>query len=385
MSRFAFVTWDGGGNVPPAIGLAQELTTRGHDIVFIGYEVQRASFERRRLPFVALPGSGRFDIYATDDPAQRIAGLTTHVWACPEHLDEVADAFKATSADVLVVDFSMQGAIASATRSGAPSVVLAHSSVAGLTPPRESPMGAARLTATNALRIGAGLPALARLEDAWSGHPTIVTTIPALDPAADGAAPSVFYVGPVFEGLPDDPWQSPWDLGDDRPLVLASFSTTGLWDQSGRIRNTLEALAGDPVRVLVSAAQSMDLGPIPANAIVGSFVPHRKVLPSAAVTVTHGGHGTVAASLADGVPMVVLPNRAADQPFLAARIQALGAGLGLDGEAGSPAIREAIHEVLRDPSFATAARRLSLEIGAAPGAAGAADAMERVATADVRS
>ncbi len=246
-------------------------------------------------------------------------------------------------------------------------------------------MGAARLTATNALRNDAGLPALARLEDAWSGHPTIVTTIPALDPAAHGAAPSVLYIGPVFERPPDEPWESRWDPDDDRPLVLVSFSTTGLWDQGGRIRNTLEAMAGDPVRVLVSAAQSMELGPIRANAIVRSFVPHRQVLPSAAVTVTHGGHGTVAVSLAHGVPLVVLPNPAADQPFLAARIQALGAGLSLEGEAGSPAIRGAVHEVLRNPSFAAAARRLSLEIRAAPGVAGAADAMERVATAGARS
>lgn len=230
-----------------------------------------------------------------------------------------------------------------------------------------------------------GLPALARLQDAWTGHPTIVTTIPALDPAADGAGPPVMYVGPVFEQLPNEPWQSPWDPHDDRPLVLVSFTTTGLWDQSGRIRNTLEALAGDPVRVLVSARQPMELGPIPANATVRPFVPHRQVLPSARVTVSHGGHGTVAASLADGVPIVALPNPAADQPFLAARIQTLGAGRSLDGESEPALIRAAVREVLRDPSFTAAARRLSVEIRGAPGAAGAADALERVSTAGARS
>ena len=379
MARFAFVTWDGGGNVPPAVGLAQELSARGHDVVFIGYEVQRASFERRRQTFVALPRSGQFDIYATADPAQRIAGLMANVWASREHLDEVADAFAATSADVLVVDFLMQGAIASAARAGVPWAVLAHSSIAGLIPPPASPMGVARLTATNGLRDEAGLPALERLPDAWAGHPTIVTTIPALDPAAEGAGASVSYVGPIFERHLDETWQSSWDPGDDRPLVLVSFTTTGLWDQTGRIRNTLEALAGDPVRVLVSAAQTNDLGPIPGNATVRPFVPHRQVLPSVAVTVTHGGHGTVAASLAAGVPVVVLPNPAADQPFLAGRVQELGAGFALDGDSGPAEIRAAIHELLRDPSFAATARRLSLEIKAMSGAVGAADALERVA------
>src|SRR5439155_27056839 len=35
MGRFLFVTWDGGGNVPPAIGLAHLLVARGHDVRFL--------------------------------------------------------------------------------------------------------------------------------------------------------------------------------------------------------------------------------------------------------------------------------------------------------------------------------------------------------------
>jgi len=65
-------------------------------------------------------------------------------------------------------------------------------------------------------------------------------------------------------------------------LVLVSFSTTGLWDQRGRIRNTLEALAGEPVPVLVSAPQRADIDPLPENAAVRGFVPHSLVLPGAA-------------------------------------------------------------------------------------------------------
>jgi UDP:flavonoid glycosyltransferase YjiC (YdhE family) len=91
-------------------------------------------------------------------------------------------------------------------------------------------------------------------------------------------------------------------------MVLVSFTTTAHWDQSGRIRNTLEALAGETLRVLVLASQAMDLAAIPANAALQRFVPHVLVMPSAAITVTHAGHGTVAASLAHGVPLVALPN-----------------------------------------------------------------------------
>jgi MGT family glycosyltransferase len=381
MTRFAFVTWDGGGNVPPAVAIAQGLLNRGHEVVFIGYEAQRTRFQERGLSFVALGRTGSFDIYAASDPGARIAGLLANVWVSPEHLDDIPDAVAATSPDVLVVDFSLQGALAAASRSTVPVAVLAHSSIAGLTPPPESPVGAIRLSATNRLRAGARLPELTRLTDAWAGYTTLVTTIPALDPAAETADDSVHYLGPVFEQGPDDAWESPWQPDDARPLVLVSFSTTGLWDQSGRVRNTLEGLAGESVRVLVSASQSMDLGQIPGNAAVRSFVPHQRVLPAAALTVTHAGHGTVAASLAHGVPLVALPNQAADQPFLAARIQGLGAGLALDGDSGPIAIRSAVQEVMTRASFAAAASELAIAIRRAPGVGGAVVELEHLALA----
>jgi len=383
MTRFAFVTWDGGGNVPPAIGIAHELAARGHSIDFIGYEVQRKRFEAAAFGFTVLRRSGGFDIYSATDPAERLTRLIANVWACPEHLEDISDAVNSSGADVLVVDFSMLGALAAAAQLTIPVAVLAHSTVAGLVPPPESPMGTARLTATNQLRERAGLPRLTRLNDAWFGLPTFVTTIPDLDPAAESAANDVHYVGPIFERLPDQRWESPWDLDDDRPLVVVSFTTTGLWDQSGRIRNTLDALAAEPVRVIASAPNGVEAAAVPSNAVIRRFVPHHLVLAQAAVTVTHAGHGTVAASLAHGVPIVALPNPAADQPFLAATIQRLGAGLALDGGAGPDAIRTAVMEVLGEPSYANAARTLGIKIAKMPGATGAADQLERLARAPV--
>jgi len=381
MTRFAFVTWDGGGNVPPAIGIAHELAARGHSIDFIGYEVQRKRFEAAAFGFTVLRRSGGFDIYSATDPAERLTRLIANVWACPEHLEDISDAVNSSGADVLVVDFSMLGALAAAAQLTIPVAVLAHSTVTGLVPPPESPMGTTRLTATNQLRERAGLPRLTRLNDAWFGLPTLVTTIPDLDPAAESAANDVHYVGPIFERLPDQRWESPWDLDDDRPLVVVSFTTTGLWDQSGRIRNTLDALAAESVRVIASAPNGVEAAAVPSNAVIRRFVPHHLVLAQAAVTVTHAGHGTLAASLAHGVPIVALPNPAADQPFLAATIQRLGAGLALDGGAGPDAIRTAVMEVLGEPSYANAARTLGIKIAKMPGVAGAADQLERLARA----
>jgi hypothetical protein len=38
MSEILFVTWDGGGNVPPATGIATELAARGHAVRFLGHQ-----------------------------------------------------------------------------------------------------------------------------------------------------------------------------------------------------------------------------------------------------------------------------------------------------------------------------------------------------------
>ena len=157
----------------PAIGIAQQLRLRGHDVVFAGYETQRKRFESHGLVSMTLRRSGSFAIYHPRRPAERIP-FTGNVWACPAHLDDVPDAVEETSADVLIVDCMMQGALAAQGLS-TPVAVLAHSSSAGLIPQPESPVGAALLAATNRVREQAGLSAVSRLSDGWSGRLTLVT------------------------------------------------------------------------------------------------------------------------------------------------------------------------------------------------------------------
>ena len=53
------------------------------------------------------------------------------------------------------------------------------------------------------------MAAIERLTDAWIATPTLVTTIPELDPASAAAEPCVHYVGPIFERLADEVWVSP--------------------------------------------------------------------------------------------------------------------------------------------------------------------------------
>ena len=222
---------------------------------------------------------------------------------------------------------------------------------------------------------------MTRLNDGWAGLSTLVTTIPELDPAAANAGALVRYVGPIFERHTDMDWDSPWDASDDRPLVLVSFTTTGLWDQRGRIRNTLDALRDEPVRVLVTAADPGDIGVIPTNVAIRPFVPHAAVLPSSR------RHGDARGSW-DGerVPRPWGPYRRSSQCVGGSAVSggdtpAAGAGLALDGEAEPDAIRSAIWAVMTQPSYVAAAKTLAAAIRATPGVKGAATKLERLALA----
>jgi UDP:flavonoid glycosyltransferase YjiC (YdhE family) len=109
---------------------------------------------------------------------------------------------------------------------------------------------------------------------------------------------------------------------------------------------------------------------VPGDAVLVPFIPYASVLPHAAITITH--HGTVAASLAHGVPVVALPNPAADQPVLAQQVAKLGAGIALDGESATPGeIADACRRVLVNSAYVEAARRMEAVMEGYPSGGGA--------------
>lgn len=306
--------------------------------------------------------------------------LVDAVWACPDHLRDIPELVAAEDYDAIVVDCLMFAALAAVERLTVPAMVLVHSASGALVPPGDG-MEYLALDRVNTLRAEVGLPAVRTLWDTWRPFTTICTSIRELDPLG-GDVPATFeYVGPVFEPHPHQLWQPPWPPENHRPLVLASFSTGGAWDQTGRIRRTLEAFADGQHRLLVTTgAADLSGTAIPSSATLAAYIPHGTVLPQVSATITHAGHGTVAASLAHGVPLLCLPNPAADQPALAAQVVRLGAGIALDGETATPAdIAHAVATLLTDDTYRDNSARLAAIIGALPGASAAATRLESLA------
>jgi UDP:flavonoid glycosyltransferase YjiC (YdhE family) len=156
---------------------------------------------------------------------------------------------------------------------------------------------------------------------------------------------------------------------DAPPLVYVTFGTVaatlGLFP--GFYRTVIEALEGLPVRIVMTvgdAADEAELGSLPANVSAKRWIPQADILSKASAMVGHGGFGTTTGALLAGVPQVVVP-LFADQPYNAARIAELGAGLVASAE--EPAtIRTALQRVLAEPSFRGVAARAAREAFALP-------------------
>jgi UDP:flavonoid glycosyltransferase YjiC (YdhE family) len=117
---------------------------------------------------------------------------------------------------------------------------------------------------------------------------------------------------------------------------------------------------------------------VPANARLIDWVSYARTIPRCAVVVCHGGHGTLARSLACGVPVVVCPF-AGDMAENASRVRWAGVGVSLPRRFHTArSVRLAVRRLLGEPGYAERARALGEWAARHDGAWQAADALEDV-------
>ncbi len=197
-------------------------------------------------------------------------------------------------------------------------------------------------------------------------------------------APTAHMLCPVNYESGDDPLP-PWVAAlPDRPTVYATLGTGASRRPDGRafFPAMLEALRDEPMNVILTVGRDNDpaqFGPQPENVYIERFIPQSLLLPHCDLVVQHGGFSTVTGALNAGLPMVLIPV-IADQPYNAARCAALGVGAVIEPDNRTPeAIREAVRQVLADPTYRQNAERLRDEMAALPGPEYAVELLERLA------
>ncbi|WP_353988715.1 glycosyltransferase [Ruicaihuangia caeni] len=348
MGHFLFVTWDGGGNVPPALGIATELAARGHDVRFMGHPSQSERFSKAGLPFTSFLTARPFDSSDVASTRRILATFADRAMGS----DVVA---AARHDDVIVVDALLFGVMAALQQAGRRYVVLEHTLDGWLRRSARGPLGLA-------LRFS-GLRA-SKLVD--GGEPTIVASLAELD-AGHG---DVVHTGPIVSGVPA--------LAQE-PTVLVSLSTFAYRDLDPVWQHVLDALAAVPARVIATTGPAVAPNRLhpPDNVEIHEWLAHERIMPEVSVVVCHGGHATTVAALAHDLPLLVLPlDTTTDQPMIGRAIQRAGAGRVLNRRSPIVEIRSAIEELLDDGPHRAAAARLGAEIRETDGARRAADVLE---------
>jgi UDP:flavonoid glycosyltransferase YjiC (YdhE family) len=364
MANIVFVTWDGGGNVPPAVGIAVEMQRRGDTVQFLGHEQQRATIEAAGLRFEPYSrGPGRWSSTA---PKVGTVGMFASLSAIGANSlgEDLISIVRRGPADLVVIDCVLRGVLRKAAQAEFRRAVLVHSF-----------FGMARFT------MGTG--PIARLRGRattgpWGGADLgLVATLRDLDPDGRGDLPSIIrYTGPVWQGHPRPSIRNP-----GKPRVLVSLSTVWFPRQVKVLQNILDSLRGANLEAIVTTGPAVDPSELraPANATLHRYLPHAEIMPTVELVIGHGGHATTMAALAHDIPMIILPmHRVTDQPIIGRAVQAAGAGRVLAKMSPPQCIRRTIDELLHDGPHRTAAARLGAEIRRRDGASVAADHLAEV-------
>jgi UDP:flavonoid glycosyltransferase YjiC (YdhE family) len=365
MAEILFVTWDGGGNLPPALGLAAELVARGHSARFLGHAQQRRAIEGAGFDFAAYLHARR---WSSTEPsagprgAARILAMFNDDGPGADLLAELAR----RPADLVVLDCMSLGALRAAERAGLRRVVLVHTYYRYVTHLwSRGPVGlVARLKGQHPKRL-------------WeSAELVLVASDRALDPAEDRDLPaSLHHIGVVQP--------TPLIRDGDRsgPDVLVSLSTTFFPGQDRALQSILDALAPLPVRALVTTGEAVDPATLrpPSNVEVHRLRPHSEVMPSVRLVIGHGGHSTTMRALSHDLPLVIMPmHPMLDQKMIGQSVQEHGAGRLLSKTATAEQIRNAARSLLEPGAHTSAAAAIGSRLRANSGAVIGADRLAPV-------
>jgi UDP:flavonoid glycosyltransferase YjiC (YdhE family) len=182
-----------------------------------------------------------------------------------------------------------------------------------------------------------------------------------------------FEVTAGAEEIPD------WWPGNVDPLVYLSFGSVAAGSHlpyyPALYRMAIEALSPLPIRLLVTVGDAArgieELGAVPPNVHLETWITHDDVARRADVIVCHGGFGSTLGTLAHGAPLVILPLFSADQWANGEAVVRAGAGvtvaddrtvrnvLDLPGAETLGQLAGAVTSAINDPSYRREAGRIA--------------------------
>lgn len=372
-------TGGAGGDLPPLVAASLALRERGHQTIFLG----DASVQRTLAPFQV-----EVDLLPAElDLGPRMAGI-------------IQEAMRTTGGDLAkagpilqcgLTEWAHQVAepIIQSTERHHPTAIV--TSLFGVEAVDASCPPCPWAVVNSTFYIGPhpprpveqdigprALPLIARYAELLEAADMVLhATDHVFDYGFDRLPSRHHYVGPL--GIWEPTRARPPYLDEPgNPWVLVSISSQRQ-DDTALAQATVDALADEPVRVLVTVGpehETAELSTRPANVRVEQTVSHSAVLQRAALLVSHAGHGTVMKALWQGKPMVLIP-WGRDQPGVAARAEALGvAEVVPRAEATAETIGNAVKRTLASDEMRHNAARHSARLRATDPPAASTDRLQ---------
>ncbi|HEX6872575.1 MAG TPA: nucleotide disphospho-sugar-binding domain-containing protein [Micromonosporaceae bacterium] len=416
MARFLLSTMPSAGHVTPAQPLAAALVAAGHEVVWhtgAGRADLVAATGATLAPFDRTPTLEEVDPQESDG-RRGLGAVNTMlrkllVDRAAGQLADYQAILANFPADVVLADLCCLGAAMQHELGGPPWAVLNVTALTGVCPD-EAPWGSGGQPATSAfararnrainwlgyhvalrpvtaaynqVRREVGLPVLRPGRTVFD---EVISPYLQLQPSTTAfeyprSLPrQVHLVGPLLPPAPADfeppPW---WDEMLRAERVVHVTQGTTATDPRQLALPAIEALADSSALVVVTVPNASGWGALPANVRTADYVPYPLLLPHVDVMVTNAGYGGVHYALSAGVP-IVAAGHTGDQPEVCARIAWTGAGIWLKTPQPTPGqLREAVTQVLTDPSYRRSAVRVQHDFAAAPGAPAAVDLLTRLA------
>lgn len=400
--RFLFTSLTSYGSLGPAISVALELRKRGHEVAFATGPTMSPLLERvglRRIPRGKEDGPS-FVVERTANPLEQARQV--------KHIEYALTEF---SADVLVGQAMAFGAVLAGARHQIPSAVIGLA--ASILPTdamleRMSP----EFRAYQVHRLAGTLPydeflkdRYARLMESYDlgsemfwlpkrdvpssqspllGDLHLLQTVEELEGPLDVLPEVTHLVGSLgWDFIEPNPELEQWlteARASGEPILYAQpgrvFNSPGFWEE------LRDALGDKPIRVAASTGRlDRDVGRVPANFFVRPHVPQATVLPFAQGIISSSTTAAVLGALTHGLPLFLIPGGGGgEQSDLTLRCLAAGVAVHLRPEDVTVARLGEQVEALRDnASLRHHARRLQHAFAQAPGSAGVASLLERLA------
>ncbi|MFF0359643.1 macrolide-inactivating glycosyltransferase [Streptomyces fungicidicus] len=377
------------GHVNPSLEVIRELVARGHRVTYAipphFAEKVAGTGAEPVLWNSTLPGPD-------DDPEAWGSTLLDNVEPfladAFQALPQLIEAYEGDTPDLVLHDITSYPARVLAHRWGVPAVSLSPNLVAWdgyekevAEPMWEEPKKTERGQAYYA-RFRAWLEenGITQHPDDFAGRParSIVLIPRALQPNADRVDESVHSFVGACQGDrgAEGGWQRP--AGAEK-VVLVSLGSS-FTKQPAFYRECVEAFGGLPGwHLVLQVGRHVDpaeLGDLPDNVEVRSWVPQLAVLRQADLFVTHAGAGGSQEGLATATPMIAVP-QAVDQFGNADMLQGLGVARHVPaGEADAGTLRAAALALVDDPEVARRLKGIQAEMAEEGGTRRAADLIE---------